>query len=274
MPTDIKLSVTPKLPIIADPDIENGYVKLDNADILYVNFETTSLVSLSGSVTADTVCALTASLTNSFSGRYQAIRMALFNNGFENTFTGLTSDIGVYEIRKRNFDTSIKPGTLTATVSGGLFAGDFIDTGSGQMKRVSNAAIVGNILYDDGILVITSSASSITNSISSVRYNAKVLNTQLNVFCKCQSDELNFTLNPTAFASDDVDNWLSEPFTASTSASRYNSQLTLSGVGWSPYITHVGVYDDNNELLAVAKLAIPLKKPTDLPMTFRLNIDI
>jgi hypothetical protein len=39
-------------------------------------------------------------------------------------------------------------------------------------------------------------------------------------------------------------------------------------------ITSVGLYNENNELLAVAKLARPVKKPTDLPITFKVSIDI
>ena len=33
-------------------------------------------------------------------------------------------------------------------------------------------------------------------------------------------------------------------------------------------------YNNNNDLMAVAKLARPLKKPTDLPITFKVQIDI
>lgn len=42
----------------------------------------------------------------------------------------------------------------------------------------------------------------------------------------------------------------------------------------SPYITSVGLYNDNNILLAVAKLTQPIKKPKDIPFTIRINIDL
>ena len=49
---------------------------------------------------------------------------------------------------------------------------------------------------------------------------------------------------------------------------------SMTGAGAGPYITTVGLYDNNNDLMAVAKLARPLKKPTDLPLTFKVQIDI
>ena len=43
---------------------------------------------------------------------------------------------------------------------------------------------------------------------------------------------------------------------------------------FSPYFTTVGLYNDNNELLAVAKLGqpIPLSSTTDTVVCIRLNI--
>ena len=62
--------------------------------------------------------------------------------------------------------------------------------------------------------------------------------------------------------------------TAATGRAKILSGLVSSGVDFSPYITSVGLYDDNNDLLAVAKFTSPVKKPTDLPMTFKLQIDV
>jgi hypothetical protein len=39
------------------------------------------------------------------------------------------------------------------------------------------------------------------------------------------------------------------------------------------YITTVGLYNDNRELLAVAKLSEPLKKTPDTEFTLRVRLD-
>jgi hypothetical protein len=279
MPLDVNESATPRTPIITDPDIENGYVRLDRSDVLYNDYNTTTLLTITsatanatGTPLATSVCSLTASLTGSNSAVYHTVRMALYNEGMENTFTGLTSDIGIISFRKRKIDTKLKIGTLTASVSSGSFSGDFVDTGSGQFKRLLNSAIVGNVINDLGLVVLTAGTSGIVLDITAVKYNAVIQNTSLNVFCKCYPYQLNFSLNPTSLQTNS--NWMDEPFTASTSSSTFSTQLTKSGIAWQPLITHVGVYDDNNNLLAVAKLATALRKPTDLPLTFRLNLDL
>jgi hypothetical protein len=42
---------------------------------------------------------------------------------------------------------------------------------------------------------------------------------------------------------------------------------------FSPYISTLGLYNDSLELLGVAKLAQPLKKPTDYDLTFIVRMD-
>ncbi len=53
------------------------------------------------------------------------------------------------------------------------------------------------------------------------------------------------------------------------------SNYYLSGLyNRSPYVTTVGLYNDNNVLLAVAKLAQPIRKPETIPFTVRVNLDL
>ena len=66
--------------------------------------------------------------------------------------------------------------------------------------------------------------------------------------------------------------WTKSPLTGSTDRFSYTPSMTGAGAG--PFITTVGLYNNNNDLMAVAKLARPLKKPTDLPLTFKVQIDI
>ena len=67
--------------------------------------------------------------------------------------------------------------------------------------------------------------------------------------------------------------WTKSPLTGSTDRLVHDTP-SMTGAGAGPFITAVGLYNNNNDLMAVAKLARPLKKPTDLPITFKVQIDI
>jgi len=75
-------------------------------------------------------------------------------------------------------------------------------------------------------------------------------------FCRVKSDEYNFSQNPTYYAGD-------------------SAELTNTTFIQDPksYITTVGLYNDNNELLAVAKLSQPLLKSRDREAVIKVRLD-
>ena len=48
----------------------------------------------------------------------------------------------------------------------------------------------------------------------------------------------------------------------------------VTGSTFAPYITTVGLYNDAGQLLAVAKLAQPIRKRSDVDMNFLIRIDL
>ena len=321
--TMIDGSVTggPVLPTPTHPLIRSAYAPLSPTDTYLCNFETSRRLTLNGlsGVTLTTnsereadhgmvatpknsLTAFTASVTGSKSGYYMAVGMLLKNRGFTNSFTGTTTgalaadganDIGVFTLRKRFFDIGLEAGGLTATVtgtnySGDSIAGDYYDSGSGQFIQKSTGNTIGAVLVDDGMFVVTSAAMrEVATAVTGIIYKSRVLGTSINVFCKCQPDELNYTTNLTSALTGSVcsdttstgeiqqayNNLLTKsPITGSTDRFQYTPSITGAGAG--PFITAVGLYNNNNDLMAVAKLARPLKKPTDIPITFKVQIDI
>ena len=321
--TMIDGSVTggPVLPTPLNPRVQSAYAPLSPSDTYLCNFETSRKLTLSGlsGVTLttnaqrqvdhgmvaspkDSLTAFTASVTGSKSGYYMAVGLLLKNRGFTDGFTGTTTaavaaagsnDIGVFTLRKRFFDIGLEKGGLTATVtgvnySGDSIAGDYYDSGSGQFIQKSTGDTIGAVLVDDGMFVVTSAAlREVATAVTGIIYKSKVLATSINVFCKCQPDEMNFTTNFTAAITGTVSSdttsageiqqaynnlWTKSPLTGSTDRFSYGTSITGAGAG--PFITAVGLYNNNNDLMAVAKLARPLKKPTDLPITFKVQIDI
>ena len=43
---------------------------------------------------------------------------------------------------------------------------------------------------------------------------------------------------------------------------------------FAPYITTIGLYDNSGQLLAIGKLAQPIKKRSDVDMNFLIRIDL
>jgi hypothetical protein len=75
------------------------------------------------------------------------------------------------------------------------------------------------------------------------------------IFCRARNAEFNYSTNPSfekSFYSSSLNEYMQTPAT---------------------YITSVGLYNDNNELLAVAKLSKPLKKEFDTEALIRVKLD-
>ena len=104
--------------------------------------------------------------------------------------------------------------------------------------------------------------SSISGSCDAFRHriydisfnNTTELNSSI-YFCRVNNNEFNYSSSPTYLSSSKIrvkNNQLDQPIS---------------------YVTTVGLYSDNNELLAVAKLSEPLKKDPSNEMTIRVRLD-
>lgn len=77
--------------------------------------------------------------------------------------------------------------------------------------------------------------------------------------CTVKAHELKYTYNPTTLTDP------SDP-TSNINSIFINSEFT-------PYVTTVGLYNDANELLAIAKFDYPVKMPKHTDITFVIRID-
>ena len=135
--------------------------------------------------------------------------------------------------------------------SGGGLAKYRIDFGGGE------AGIPISSSFDDLLTgsEISSSANSIRNRLYDLSFNNT---TELNstiYFCRAGAGDFNYSANPTYLTESKV---------------RVKNESTDSPVS---YITTVGLYSSDNELLAVAKLSEPLKKTPDTEFTIRTRLD-
>lgn len=102
---------------------------------------------------------------------------------------------------------------------------------------------------------IEASADALRHRIYNLQFNNTVeLNSSV-YFCRINHNEFNYSTNPTYLSGSKI------------RVKTQSSDLPVS------YITTVGLYNDNNELLATAKLSEPLKKTSDTEFTIRVRLD-
>jgi hypothetical protein len=102
---------------------------------------------------------------------------------------------------------------------------------------------------------ITASCDAIRNRLQEVSFNNTTeLNSTIH-FCRVNHNDFNYSANPTYLSQSKI---------------RVKNSTTDAPVS---YITTVGLYSADNELLAVAKLSEPLKKDPTNEMTIRVRLD-
>lgn len=136
-----------------------------------------------------------------------------------------------------------------------------VDDGEGVLRLNSpSGSAVGNIIYSHGQIIITDEPLAdyyINNPFQPMSWKSNQPIYTYNYNVKISDYEYNYTFNPTARTGSD-------------------GQLAdnVTGSYFQPYITTVGLYNDSNELIAVAKLAQPLPKSANTEMTIQVKLDI
>jgi hypothetical protein len=170
---------------------------------------------------------------------------ALCMGGYEVTSTNLQSSLDEIRIYNKALTSAQVVHLATRTEANPTFL---------QTNKV------GNVFSKQGMVVITS-PHYIYNNILNAPYTASYRSTlsmyELGVVTKIDAGDFNLSLNPSLTMDDDV-----------------TYQTFASSSAFSPYITTIGLYDDYGQLLAIAKLAQPIKKRDDVDMNFFIRLDI
>ena len=119
---------------------------------------------------------------------------------------------------------------------------------------------VGNVFDKQGLIVVSSPDYRYHNILTSpytASYRSTVTINELNVVTKLDSGDFNMSTNLTLTQDDD---------------STYYGFVSASN--FAPYITTIGLYDDFGRLLAIGKLAQPVKKRNDVDMNFLIRLDL
>jgi hypothetical protein len=193
--------------------------------------------------------------------------------------TGSNDIIGVISIPSNLFGEYLKPGTVS--ISNGSIT--LTDDGNGNM--VSSNLKYGDVIYEHGIIILTNNGTPGSDGYGYVTYGSAIYGdgdssfiedfiSTSNITCSFQStltiyetqykctlreNEFNFSQNPTLISG------------SSNSGKLYDF---ATGSYFSPYVTTVGLYDNNYNLLAVAKLAQPLPTSAVTDTSILINLDL
>lgn len=152
----------------------------------------------------------------------------------------------------------------------------------GFSNLINDGQIIGNIFYEHGVVVIT---KNVTTS-SFIDFHIEFKSTQTiyenEIFLTVEAEEANFSTNPSSVTIINDEKYVKTDFISATSSSVTGSfddyfKLGLSdptGSYLTPYITTIGLYDDNYDVVAVAKLAKPVKKTPDYTINFVVRFDM
>ena len=167
--------------------------------------------------------------------------------------------------------------------------------------------VVGNVFYSDGMIVMTDSKCTSLKQGYTMNYKATHTIYEHEYFVEVGDCEFNYSQNPSAIQIDlsgsydwettpmrrglptgstkiNVINHISRTPAYSGSVSQsisgswddyWDSGSTdLTGSYLVPYVTTIGLYNNDNEMLAVAKLPKPIKNLPDYPVNFIVRFDI
>lgn len=186
----------------------------------------------------------------------------------------LSDQVFVIALPNSTYGTHIEPGT----VFGELITQDSInfEDVDGKLKvrypfvfgetEFTAGQTLGDVIYNQGHIIISENVSAnlisriITGDLQStfnLYWNSNLPIFTLNARCKVKSSEFAYTYNPTAV-------------TGSDNVLRTN----VTGSEFTPYVTSIGLYNNSQELVAIAKVNRPVPLSKDMDTTFVIQIDI
>ena len=145
-----------------------------------------------------------------------------------------------------------------AVISGSVFndtgkAGILHNTNTDSQEMIDGAGYIG--LDIAGTQTIEATCNAIRNRIYNLSFNNSTeLNSSI-YFCRINHNDFNYSSNPTYLSGSKL----------RVKNSTIDNPVT--------YLTTIGLYSADNELLAVAKLSEPIKKDPSTEMTLRVRLD-
>jgi hypothetical protein len=191
---------------------------------------------------------------------------------------GMPGNLAFFSFPRAVIKDKIMSGSVSITANSVVYTDKdpAYEVQTGEARKLMNSAgtlCLGAVFYEAGIVAVNVSRFSAFSPSPATMYNAAlaakgtgkveqvVFNpaTELNstvYFCRAYNNEFNYSSNPT---------YLNDSMIIVKDGDPMEEP--------SAYITSIGLYDDNNQLLAVAKLSEPIKKTASTELIIRTRLD-
>ena len=193
----------------------------------------------------------------------------------------LENEMALFSIPQRYYGEGIKIGTVV--LEDETLARTYTDDGYSNLLD-SGSNIKGNIFYDRGLVVVTKDvvSGSVLNQFT-LRYRSTKTIYENEIFISVLENEFNVSQNPSAvdFNGSDfgkikltsITSSITPTVTGGFADYEYSSSIDRTGSYLAPYITTIGLYDNDLNMVAVAKLPQPIKSLPDYPVNFIIRFD-
>ena len=225
----------------------------------------------------------------------------------------LSGSAKVISIPQNCIGDGIKKGSVLLDNDGTYYVDDKY---SNLILSGSTSTRIGNVFYNQGLVVITSGSNSKLTGSWDISFKSTQTIYENEYLIIVNEDEFNISTNPSAIVevgretlsitgSDNKiyktttnpgvkyirkkstlenGNTLDYRFTGSYSGSNsasfagfehydFSGSIDSTGSFLAPFITTIGLYDENCDLVAVAKLPQPIKSEPDFPVNFIVRFD-
>jgi hypothetical protein len=191
----------------------------------------------------------------------------------------LEDDIAVFSIPQVYYGEGIKPGTVS--LEDEQLGRTYTDDGYSNLKYGNQ--IKGNIFYDRGLIVVAKdivSGSVLSQFTLNFRSTKTIFENE--IFLSVLENEFNVSQNPTAVDYDgsigriklhNIRSTINPLKVGGFADYLYSGSVDPTGSYLAPYITTIGLYDDELNMVAVAKLPQPIKSLPDYPINFIVRFD-
>jgi hypothetical protein len=193
----------------------------------------------------------------------------------------LENEMAVFSVPQRYYGEGMKVGTVV--LEDETLGRTYTDDGYSNLID-SGSNIKGNIFYDRGLVVVTKDivSGSVLNQFT-LSYRSTKTIYENEIFISVLENEFNVSQNPSAvdFNGSDfgkikltsITSSINPTVTGGFADFEYSSSIDRTGSFLAPYITTIGLYDNDLNMVAVAKLPQPIKSLPDYPVNFIIRFD-
>jgi len=193
-----------------------------------------------------------------------------------------SQSVFVLNVAQYAYGEQILPESFRIDIDGSTF--DIVDRktsvdGLGVLYASSSANVLGNIFYKEGVVVLKEDTTSVVSGVSptlgariqdattvTVTFQSQMTIYQHRIVCRVAGNELNRSvINPSSR--------LTYAMSGSVPNAGGSVQNLFKSGSLVPYQTSIGLYNAQNDLVAIAKLSTPIKRTKVTDQVFIIQFD-